>query len=92
MKRYKMRLPDTKVETFIKATKALIDSNIFPNLCDGCLSKSQATHGLPAFPQPWLHWFDDCEDDYFVYYGHEEDYEGDLWELFQLDCMNLGEL
>lgn len=88
MKRYKMKLPDTDIETFIKYTKRLIESKRFPQLSRGALYSSAAA-SLPCPVYPYLHW--DDENDY-VYYGHRPDYCDRDWLNFTLDKALLGEL
>lgn len=90
MKRYKMKLPDTSAETFVKYTNLLINSKRFPNLSDGCLTVSRFQDCRPSIVRPWLHWYD-CRD--YVFFGHEEDYNDHLWEPFTpFDKVPLGEL
>ena len=91
MKRYKMHLPDTSAETFVKYTKLLINSKRFPKLFDGCLSVRRFQDYSPTIVHPWLHWYDNGNN--YVFFGHEDDYHGDVWELFTLfDKEPLGEL
>ena len=92
MKLYKMHLPDTSAETFVKYTKLLISSKRFPKLSDGCLTVRKFQDHCPTTVHPWLHWYDGGSINY-VYFGHEEDYNGKGWELFTLfDKEPLGEL
>lgn len=84
-----MRLPDTKIETFIDYTKRLIKSKRFPRLSRGALYPSAAA-SLPCPVYPYLHWED---EDPYVYYGHEKDYDDDKnWIDFAFDKELLGEL
>ena len=90
MKRYKMKLPDTSAETFVKYTKLLINSKRFPNLSEGCLTVKTFQNYSPTKVHPWLHWYDGRD---YVYFGHGENYSGICWELFTLfDKELLGEL
>lgn len=88
MKRYRMTLPDTKIETFIKYTKKIIMSKRFPLLNSGALHPSDIAF-LPPFAYPYLHW--DDENDY-VYYGHEKNYRNVEYIDFAFDKAPLGEL
>ena len=89
MKRYKMRLPNTDLETFIYYTKRLINSKRFPHLSFGALDYS-ANKGLPNYVYPYLHWED--EGDSYIYFGHKPDFLDVSWIDFALDKTSLGEL
>lgn len=88
MKRYRMTLPDAKIETFIEYTKRLIKSKLFPQLSRGALYPS-AKASLPCPAYPYLHW-DDVDD--YVYYGHEKNYSGVEYKDFSFDKETIGEL
>lgn len=85
---YRMRLPDTKIETFIAYTKRLIDSKRFPHLNSGALHPRDIA-ALPNPTYPYLHWYNNGN---YVYYGHGKKYSNAEYIDFSFDKELLGEL